>query len=559
MPCNPAIGGLAKSHLVKEIDALGGQMAKSADQTALQVRMLNKSKGPAVWSLRAQIDKARYRELMKKILEEQPYLHIHQARVEKIIVAQGKIKGVETETGMFYPGKTVILTPGTFLNGLIHIGLRHFKAGRAGEMGSYGLSKSLKDLGFKLGRLKTGTSPRVNGKTINFKKAIPQFGDTPPPAFSFSTQNFSLSQLPCYIVWTNQKTHSIIRNNLSVSPLYTGVITGRGPRYCPSIEDKVVRFSDREKHQLFLEPEGRLSQEYYISGLSTSLPEAVQWEIVHSIEGLEEAEILRPGYGIEYDFVFPTQLKPSLETKLIEGLFHAGQINGTSGYEEAAAQGLIAGINAARKLEGKPPLILKRDQAYIGVLIDDLVTKGTEEPYRMFTSRAEYRLSLRQDNADLRLREIGFEIGLVPKEVMEEFWEYKKRVQAELEFLKKINQNGVTLYELLKRPENTYQKLLPDRWISQRVREQVEISIKYEEYIARERRQLKKEQELENYKIPDDFDYTRVKGLSNESREKLITRQPITLAQAARISGVSPADISILEIYLRRNFNLRKL
>ncbi|MDH5769380.1 MAG: tRNA uridine-5-carboxymethylaminomethyl(34) synthesis enzyme MnmG, partial [Nitrospirota bacterium] len=438
MSCNPAVGGLAKGHLVREIDALGGEMAKVTDKTGIQFKMLNMSKGPAVWSLRAQADRVLYRLSMRRVVEFQKNLDIKQALIEKIIVEEGKVKGVLTSLGIFYETRAIVVTTGTFLKGLIHIGLENFSAGRAGEFPSVGLSDSLRELGFKMGRLKTGTPPRLDAKTIDFSKTEPQYGDDPPQPFSYSTEKITNPQLPCYITYTNKETHKIIFGNLDRSPLYSGRIKGIGARYCPSIEDKVVRFAERERHQVFLEPEGLETKEYYANGIPTSLPYDVQVKLVRTIPGLEKAEIMRPGYAIEYDFVYPTQLKHSLETKLIDGLFLAGQINGTSGYEEAAAQGIMAGINASLNLQGGEPLILGRHEAYTGVLIDDLITKGTNEPYRMFTSRAEYRLLLRHDNADLRLMNKGYEIGLLGKEVYQKFQEKKRLIDEELQRIKKI-------------------------------------------------------------------------------------------------------------------------
>ncbi len=493
MSCNPAIGGLAKGHLVREIDALGGEMAKVTDKAGIQFRMLNMSKGPAVWSLRAQADRVLYRLLMRNVLESQKDLNIKQASVEKIIVEDGKVKGVLTSLGIFYGARAVIVTTGTFLKGLIHIGFENFSAGRAGEFPSVGLSDSLRELGFEMGRLKTGTPPRLDAKTIDFLKTEAQYGDDPPTPFSHSTEKITNPQLPCYVTYTNSETHKIILSNLDRSPLYSGRIKGVGPRYCPSIEDKVVRFSNRERHQVFLEPEGLETKEYYANGISTSLPYDVQVKLVRTIPGLEEAEIMRPGYAIEYDFVFPTQLKHNLETKIIEGLFLAGQINGTSGYEEAAAQGLIAGINASLKLQGREPLILGRHEAYIGVLIDDLITKGTNEPYRMFTSRAEYRLLLRHDNADLRLMDKGYEIGLLDKEIYEKFLEKRRLIDEELQRIKKtrIKFDGTdrneSLEQLLKRPEITYEFIEEhspsDKPLTEEIKKQVEIQVKYDGYI----------------------------------------------------------------------------
>ena len=562
MSCNPAVGGLAKGHLVREIDALGGEMAKITDKAGIQFRMLNMSKGPAVWSLRAQADRVLYRLLMRKVVESQKNLDIKQALVEKIIVEDGKVKGVLTSLGIFYGTRAVIVTTGTFLKGLIHIGLDNFYAGRAGEFPSMGLSDSLRDLGFKMGRLKTGTPPRLDARTIDFSKTEPQYGDEPPPPFSYTTEKITNPQLPCYITYTNAETHKIILANLDRSPLYSGRIKGIGARYCPSIEDKVVRFAGRERHQVFLEPEGLETKEYYANGIPTSLPYDVQVKLVQTIPGLEKAEIMRPGYAIEYDFVFPTQLNHSLETKAIEGLFLAGQINGTSGYEEAAAQGLMAGINAALKLQGREPLILGRHEAYTGVLIDDLITKGTNEPYRMFTSRAEYRLLLRHDNADLRLMDKGYEIGLLDKEVYQKFQEKKIFIDEELRRLKKTRfiiegtDKSESLEQFLKRPEITYEfidKSFPShKPLTPEIKKQVEIQIKYEGYILRQMEMAEKLKKVEEKKIPEGFDYISVNGLSKEILSKLQEVKPANLGQASRIPGVTPAAISLLMVSIER-------
>ena len=562
MSCNPAVGGLAKGHLVREIDALGGEMAKITDKAGIQFRMLNMSKGPAVWSLRAQADRVLYRLLMRKVVESQKNLDIKQALVEKIIVEDGKVKGVLTSLGIFYGTRAVIVTTGTFLKGLIHIGLYNFYAGRAGEFPSVGLSDSLRDLGFKMGRLKTGTPPRLDARTIDFQKTEPQYGDEPPPPFSYTTEKITNPQLPCYITYTNAETHKIILANLDRSPLYSGRIKGIGARYCPSIEDKVVRFAGRERHQVFLEPEGLETKEYYANGIPTSLPYDVQVKLVQTIPGLEEAEIMRPGYAIEYDFVFPTQLNHSLETKAIEGLFLAGQINGTSGYEEAAAQGLMAGINAALKLQGREPLILGRHEAYTGVLIDDLITKGTNEPYRMFTSRAEYRLLLRHDNADLRLMDKGYEIGLLDKEVYQKFQEKKIFIDEELRRLKKTRfkiegtDKSESLEQFLKRPEITYEfidKSFPShKPLTPEIKKQVEIQIKYDGYILRQMEMAEKLKKVEEKKIPEGFDYISVNGLSKEILSKLQEVKPANLGQASRIPGVTPVAISLLMVAIER-------
>ncbi|MFH1083155.1 MAG: tRNA uridine-5-carboxymethylaminomethyl(34) synthesis enzyme MnmG [Pseudomonadota bacterium] len=579
MSCNPAVGGLAKGHLVKEIDALGGEMAKATDETGIQFRQLNTGKGPAVRSSRAQVDRQIYRFRMKKTIEEQKGLYLKQATVEEILVDGDQVAGVRTHLNETVDSRTLILAPGTFLNGLVHIGLTHFSAGRMGDPPSLGLSDSLKRSGFRMGRLKTGTTPRLDGNTIDFSRLSPQYGDKTPLPFSFSTRKIETEQVPCYITYTNPTTHEIIKSGLDRSPLYCGVIKGIGPRYCPSIEDKVVRFSDRMRHQIFLEPDGRNTAEIYPNGISTSLPQDIQTRMVRSIQGLEEVEIIRPGYAIEYDFVDPTELKPSLETKRIRGLFHAGQINGTSGYEEAAAQGLMAGINACLHIRGQEPLILKRSEAYIGVLIDDLATKGTTEPYRMFTSRAEYRLHLREDNADLRLREKGYGIGLVTEGDYCIFREKKRAIE---ETLSKINEIKITptrehgeilsqwgttpvkkessLRELLKRPEIDFQHLFSfDRNLETlpgEVREQVEIHVKYEGYIKRQMELIERFRKLEEVRFPKEFDFGSVIGLSAEVMEKLTRIKPHSLGQASRISGITPAAISVLMINLKKQGHL---
>ena len=559
MSCNPAVGGIAKGHMVREIDALGGEMGKVIDATGIQFRMLNHTKGPAVWAPRAQADKVAYQYEMKHRLEKTANLDIKQGTIEDLLVEGDRIIGVSTKEGISYHTKTLIISSGTFLRGLLHIGETRYAGGRAGDQPSVGLSASLEQLGLKLARLKTGTPPRINRRSIDYSLTEEQPGD-PGVRFSFDDEGIPrLPQVSCHITYTTQETKDIILANIHRSPMYSGQIKGIGPRYCPSIEDKVVRFSDKERHQIFLEPEGLHTEEIYVNGISSSLPFDVQLDVIHSIPALRNAEIMRPAYAIEYDYVVSGQMSASLECKKIHGLFFAGQINGTSGYEEAAGQGLMAGINAANQVLGKPPLILKRSEAYIGVMIDDLITKGLDEPYRMFTSRAEHRLLLRQDNADLRLRHYGYELGLVNAERYARL-KKKELILAEETtrlhtLFKQCNGKGSSLMQLLCRPENTYASLLneyPDviRDHGDEINWQIELTAKYAGYIGRQQGEVEKLSHVENILIPSDFDFKNILGLRNEARQKLALTQPQNLGQASRISGVSPADISVLMIAL---------
>ena len=581
MPCNPHIGGSSKGHLVREIDALGGEMAKNIDKTMIQIKMLNTSKGPAVHSLRAQADRKRYQAEMKHVLEKQERLEVKQGEIVNIEIKDGKVVSLETDVGAIYKVKTIILATGTYLKGKIFIGEYSKESGPDGVAAANKLSECLKNIGIDLVRFKTGTPARINKRSIDFSKMEVQKGDKGIEAFSFENESKDFEQVDCYLTYTNEETHKIIRENLHRSPLYAGMIEGTGPRYCPSIEDKVVRFSDKPRHQAFVEPIGLDTEEMYIQGMSSSLPEDVQIALYHTIPGLEKAEFTRPAYAIEYDCIDPSNLKLSLEYRGIEGLFMAGQINGTSGYEEAACQGLIAGINAAQKIKGKNPVIIDRTQGYIGVLIDDIVTKGTNEPYRMMTSRAEYRLLLRQDNADLRLTEIGHEIGLISDERYQKFKQKQKNIENEIKRLKELTvkpsqevnnllklkgtselTTGTKMAELLKRTELDYETLaeidLQRPTLTKQEREEVEIQIKYEGYIKMQEAQVEKFKKLETKLLPEELDYETIKGISLEARQKLNKYKPHSIGQASRISGVSPADISVLLVYLQQLNSERK-
>ncbi|HVA68125.1 MAG TPA: tRNA uridine-5-carboxymethylaminomethyl(34) synthesis enzyme MnmG [Candidatus Binataceae bacterium] len=576
MSCNPAIGGIGKGHLVREIDALGGEMGLAIDETGIQFRRLNTRKGPAVRARRAQADKAAYRARMKRVVESASNLAVRQASVERLIVEDGRIRGVESQIGEIFEARCVVVTTGTFLKGLIHVGMRNYSAGRAGDFAAMGLSENLAALGFRIGRLKTGTCPRLDSRTIEFSALDPQPGDDPPPPFSFRTVRIERPQMPCYLTYTNERTHEIIRASIDRSPMYSGVIQSRGPRYCPSVEDKVMRFRDKDRHQVFLEPEGLDTVEIYPNGLSTSLPLDVQLAMVRSIRGLEAAEIMRPGYAIEYDYSDPTQLEPSLETRLVDGLFMAGQINGTTGYEEAGAQGLIAGINAALKVRGEPAIILGRDQAYIGVMIDDLVTRGIGgEPYRMFTSRAEYRLLLREDNADRRLSPIGERIGLLDAADASRTRARYARIEAEAARLReavvaadeRVNSiltaaassplsHGVKAWELLRRPELPYTTVIEalggnSSGLGEDEAAELEIDAKYQGYVRQQVEMVERSKRLEDALIPEKLDYWKINGLSTEVRERLSAIRPRSLGQAARTPGVTPASIALLAVYLK--------
>ncbi|MDQ0158383.1 tRNA uridine-5-carboxymethylaminomethyl(34) synthesis enzyme MnmG [Alkalibacillus salilacus] len=575
MPCNPSVGGPAKGVVVREIDALGGQMGKTIDKTHIQMRLLNTSKGPAVRALRAQADKVLYQQEMKRVLENQENLTLRQGMVEELLVEDGAVKGVKTETKACYYADQVIVTTGTFMRGKVLIGDIEYESGPNNQRPTITLSEQLDDLGFDIVRFKTGTPMRVNSHSIDYSKTEIQPGDEVPRAFSYETTEYILDQIPCWLTYTGEVTHQIIDDNLAKSAMYSGAERGTGPRYCPSIEDKIVRFNDKPRHQVFLEPEGRNTDEVYVQGLSTSLPEYVQKEMLETVPGLENAEIMRAGYAIEYDAVVPTQLWPTLETKKVDGLFTAGQINGTSGYEEAAGQGLMAGVNAAAKALDKETLILDRSQAYIGVMIDDLVTKGTDEPYRLLTSRAEYRLLLRHDNADLRLTDIGYDMELIPDERYERFNHKKELIEAEIKRLSEVRlkptedvqqtiqdkggsplKDGVLAVDLLRRPEMTYETIVQlaphDHELPADVEEQVEIQVKYEGYIKKSNQQVDKMRKMENKKIPENLDYDDVDNLATEARERLKRVRPLSVGQASRVSGVNPADVSILLVYLEQ-------
>lgn len=576
MPCNPSVGGPAKGHVVREIDALGGEMGKNTDKTHIQMRLLNTGKGPAVHALRAQADKFAYQHQMKQTIENTPHLILRQAMVEELIVTNGVCEGVVTQTGARYMAKAVVLTTGTYLRGKIIIGDLQYESGPNNMRPSVRLAHHLKELGLEMVRFKTGTPPRVHKSSVDFAKMEIQPGDAVPRAFSYETTEYNTDQLPCWLTYTNEDTHGLINANLHRAPMYSGAIEGTGPRYCPSIEDKVVRFNDKPRHQIFLEPEGRNTEEMYVQGLSTSLPEDVQLSMLRSMEGMENVKMMRPGYAIEYDAIVPTQLWPSLETKLIEGLFTAGQINGTSGYEEAAGQGLMAGINAARKAHGKEPVVLGREEAYIGVLIDDLVTKGTNEPYRLLTSRAEYRLLLRHDNADLRLTDIGFEIGLISGERYAHFCEKRNlveqekvrlhttRIRPDQEIVQTVLREAdspeltevIDLAQMLRRPEISYEHIhrispAPEA-LPEEICEQVEIQVKYDGYIRKSLQQVERMKKVEEKRIPANIDYQLISGMSKEAREKMGKIRPLNIGQASRISGVNPADISVLMVYLEQ-------
>ena len=573
MSCNPAVGGLAKGHLVREIDALGGEMAKATDATSIQSRILNRTQGPAVWGFRAQCDKELYNQRMKQVVTGQPGLTVRQATVQRLVVESGVVKGVVTQYGEEIKAKAVVITTGTFLNGLMHIGETKIEGGRNGDLSAKGLSNHLAELGFQVGRLKTGTNPRVNRASIDFSKTEAQHGDADPVPFSHFTKQFPLQpQVACYITYTNDQTHQAIKDNMSRSPLYSGVIKGIGPRYCPSIEDKIVKFPDKDRHQIFLEPEGLSTHEFYLNGLSTSLPLDVQYAFLHTIPGLERAEIVRPGYAVEYDFVPPTQVSHSLESHLVKNLFLAGQINGTSGYEEAAAQGLLAGINAALAVKDQPVFILSRSEAYMGVLVDDLVTKGTDEPYRLFTSKAEYRLLLRPDNADLRLMEKGYQLGLISAEARENLIDKKAKLERGLKVFRTqvlpseaapnevlqlvAKDRSLKLDEAMRRPSVTYEALRPflpeDLLFEPEIAFQIEVEIKYEGYLNKQRQEIQRQVRNETLPIPRDFPYLEITNFSREAREKLNRIKPETFGQASRIQGVSWGDLSVLLMAISR-------